>query len=292
MRYRWALAALMAAISISASASDSGANMKLGYTILYVRDVGASVAFYERAFGLARRFVHPEGTYAEMETGDTALAFVAHEQAGANLPGGFAPLSPDGPPVGMEIALVTPDVEGAHARALREGAADVAPPKTKPWGQVVAYVRDPDGTLVELASPMGEADSRPSHILTILAVSDLKAAADFYRQAFGWEPRIEVPVYVEFALPDGRGLGVYQREGFAHNTNRAPIEVPAGAISGTEIYLHCVDLDAAIERVRGAGARLLSERAPRDWGDEAAYFADPDGNVLVLARPLPAPSSD
>ena len=26
--------------------------------------------------------------------------------------------------------------------------------------------------------------------------------------------------------------------------------------------------------------------APRDWGDEAAYFADPDGNVLVVARPL------
>ena len=38
-------------------------------------DVAQAVAFYERAFGLTRRFVHESGTYAEMETGATALAF-------------------------------------------------------------------------------------------------------------------------------------------------------------------------------------------------------------------------
>ena len=27
-------------------------------------------------------------------------------------------------------------------------------PETKPWGQDVAYVRDPDGNLIELASPV------------------------------------------------------------------------------------------------------------------------------------------
>jgi lactoylglutathione lyase len=30
----------------------------------------------------------------------------------------------------------------------------VAEPKTKPWGQTVAYVRDPDGVLVEIGSEM------------------------------------------------------------------------------------------------------------------------------------------
>jgi uncharacterized glyoxalase superfamily protein PhnB len=42
-----------------------------------------------------------------------------------------------------------------------------------------------------------------------------------------------------------------------------------------------------VERLHSAGARALSPLGPRDWGDEAAYFADPDGNVLVVARPLP-----
>ena len=48
--------------------------MKLGYTMLYVKDVPRSVAFYEDAFGLSRRFVHEAGMYAEMDTGATTLA--------------------------------------------------------------------------------------------------------------------------------------------------------------------------------------------------------------------------
>ncbi|MBI2932661.1 MAG: VOC family protein, partial [Planctomycetes bacterium] len=46
--------------------------------------------------------------------------------------------------------------------------------------------------------------------------------------------------------------------------------------------------EPAIARIEATGARLLSARAPRPWGDEAAYYADPDGNVVVLARRLPA----
>jgi hypothetical protein len=31
----------------------------------------------------------------------------------------------------------------------------MAPPVHKPWGQVVSYVRCPDGVLVELCTPVG-----------------------------------------------------------------------------------------------------------------------------------------
>ena len=43
--------------------------MQFGYTIIYVPDVAASLAFFTRAFGLARRFLHESGTYGELETG-------------------------------------------------------------------------------------------------------------------------------------------------------------------------------------------------------------------------------
>ncbi len=138
---------------------------------------------------------------------------------------------------------------------------------------------------------VGEVSDGPRHILTILAVADLERAASFYRSAFGWPARIAVPVYVELVLPDGRGLGLYQRESYALNTGRLPVPAPDGAITATEIYVHCDDLPRAITRIEAAGARRLSDRRPRDWGDEAAYYADPDGNVLVLARPL-APQND
>jgi catechol 2,3-dioxygenase-like lactoylglutathione lyase family enzyme len=54
----------------------------------------------------------------------------------------------------MEIGLACADVPAANARALAAGASGLAAPLTKPWGQTVAYVRCPDGTLVELCTPM------------------------------------------------------------------------------------------------------------------------------------------
>lgn len=127
--------------------------MKLGYTILYVKDVPRSVAFYEDAFGLSRRFVHEAGMYAEMDTGSTTLSFAANGLAKSNLPGGFTENSPSNPPAGFEIAFTTHDVQGAYNRALAAGATAVSPPSAKPWGQICAFVRDKDGIVVELCTP-------------------------------------------------------------------------------------------------------------------------------------------
>lgn len=56
---------------------------------------------------------------------------------------------------GIEIAFITPDVKQAYQHALNEGAITVKGPSTKPWGQEVAYLRDINGIIVELCSPMG-----------------------------------------------------------------------------------------------------------------------------------------
>ena len=122
--------------------------------------------------------------------------------------------------------------------------------------------------------------------LVVLAVADLARARAFYDAAFGWPVEVDVAVYVEYTLPAGLRLGLYERAGFARNTGEPPASSPPAGTTATELYLFPDDLSAAIERVEAAGARALSPRAPRDWGDEAAYFADPDGNVLVLAGPL------
>jgi len=124
--------------------------MRLGYAIAYVEDPERTAGSWERAFGLKKRFVDESGQYAEMETGGTALAFASNALGESNLPGGFSKNDPGEPPAGVELALVTEDVEDAFRRALEAGATAVAEPKTKPWGQTVAYVRDPDGVLVEI----------------------------------------------------------------------------------------------------------------------------------------------
>jgi len=128
--------------------------MQLGYTIVYVPDVPASLAFFEQAFGLQRQFLHDSGTYGELATGSTTLSFAAHALGDANFPGGHVHADQSLQPLGMEIALVTDDVAAAHARAVQCGARELAAPQVKPWGQTVSYVRCPDGTLVELCTPV------------------------------------------------------------------------------------------------------------------------------------------
>lgn len=129
--------------------------MKLGYTIIYVPNVAESLAFFEKAFGLTRKFLHESGDYGELATGETTLAFASHELGRMNFPDGYVAASESKRPLGMEIALVTGDVQQAHAKALAAGAKELKAPEAKPWGQVLSYVRCPDGTLVEICSPMG-----------------------------------------------------------------------------------------------------------------------------------------
>jgi catechol 2,3-dioxygenase-like lactoylglutathione lyase family enzyme len=129
--------------------------MRFGYTIVYVADVPAALAFYRRAFGFETRFLHESEGYGELETGGTALAFAAHAVASGNLPGGYTPLADGAKPAGMEVGFVTDDVPAAFARAVAAGATPLSPPATKPWGQTVAYVRAPEGTLVEICTPVG-----------------------------------------------------------------------------------------------------------------------------------------
>ena len=124
--------------------------MKFGYTIIYVDGVEATIAFYETAFGLQRDMV-VEGEFGQLATGETKLAFAAKKMLHG--PGQFA--NPDGAVLGVEIALTTDDVPAAFAKATGAGAKPVSKPEKKPWGQTVAYVRDNNGFLVELCSPMG-----------------------------------------------------------------------------------------------------------------------------------------
>lgn len=74
--------------------------MKLGYTIIYVSDVPATVANWE-------------------------------------------------------VCFVTDDVTTAFDHAVDAGCIALVPPDEKPWGQTVSYVRDLNGCIVEIASPIG-----------------------------------------------------------------------------------------------------------------------------------------
>jgi len=127
---------------------------KFSYTILYVHDVTKSVEFYEKVFDFKRKFVSPDNSYGELDTGGTTLSFASIKQAESNLKNGFIQSSKKAKSLGFEIAITTDDVEKLYNRALKAGAIAEAQAEHKPQGQIVAYVRDLDGFLVEICTHM------------------------------------------------------------------------------------------------------------------------------------------
>lgn len=120
----------------------------------------------------------------------------------------------------------------------------------------------------------------------IFAVSDLARSLDFYERAFGW-PRntmIDYSNYVELIPPDGGTLGLFQRDGFAGTVGAEPMEVPNGHVAPAYAYVRVDDVEATVASVEAAGGRPLSPLAHRSWGEAAAWFADPDGNVVAVAQ--------
>lgn len=128
--------------------------VKFGYTIFYVADVNQSIEFYEQSFGFVRRFVTPENDYGELETGQTTISFASLELANANFKGGFLPNDLKQKPFATELGFITEDVHKIVEMAQHYGATILEAPKQKPWGQTVAYLRDINGFLIEICTPM------------------------------------------------------------------------------------------------------------------------------------------
>lgn len=121
------------------------------YTIIYVADVAVTLAFYQAAFGFDILFQHDSGDYGELKTGDTKLCFSSFALM-AQIGKVVATTAPDKP--SYELAFETSDVAASLVTALAAGAVLVADVAQMPWGQTLAYVRAPEGTLIEICSPV------------------------------------------------------------------------------------------------------------------------------------------
>jgi lactoylglutathione lyase len=130
-------------------------DVRFAYTIVYVPDVPSALAFYAQAFGFKQGFVSPDGSYGELVTGETTLSFASEALGDSHFAHGFLRHSLANPPFGTELAFTTSDVDATVRTALDAGAQLLVPAEVKPWGQTVAYVRDPIGVLIEICTPMG-----------------------------------------------------------------------------------------------------------------------------------------
>ncbi len=116
----------------------------VGYVVLYVRDLAASIAFYRDVVGLELRF---EGSgYAEFAARGTKFALYER----ARLPGLIGREATGGGPAG-EVVFLAYDVDAEAERLRGLGVEIVAGPTDRPWGHRTLHLLDLDGFVVELA---------------------------------------------------------------------------------------------------------------------------------------------
>jgi catechol 2,3-dioxygenase-like lactoylglutathione lyase family enzyme len=123
-------------------------------TRLIASDVPRVVAFYEQALGLEAVWGSPE--FAELVTRHGTLA-VASEKTVPLFGAGSAEPGRNRSAI---VEFLVEDVDAAWVR-LRPLLADlgsevVTEPTTMPWGNRALLFRDPDGTLVNLFTPVSE----------------------------------------------------------------------------------------------------------------------------------------
>ena len=129
-------------------------DIQYAYTILYVPDVPKTVEFYKKAFGFEQKLLTPENDYGEVISGNTTIAFANIDLGNSNFKKGFSESNLSKKPFGIELAFTTTKVEKVMENAIASGAELLEEVVTKPWGQKVGYLRDLNGFIIEICTPI------------------------------------------------------------------------------------------------------------------------------------------
>lgn len=123
----------------------------LRYVVLFVEDLERALEFYGTTLGLQVR--HRAEGYAELAVDGPRFALLERRRVPeiVGLQEGVRP--PSGAHEG-EIAFLVEDVDAVYSELRASGARFVCPPTDRPWGQRSAYLKDPDGHLIEIAQDL------------------------------------------------------------------------------------------------------------------------------------------
>lgn len=119
----------------------------------------------------------------------------------------------------------------------------------------------------------------------ILYVADQEKSKLFYTQILNKEPVLDVPGMTEFLLDEKTKLGLMPEKGIQKILSpKMPNPSSGKGIPRCELYLKFENILSYYQSALIAGAKPISEPAPRDWGDIVAYVADPDGHIIAFAQ--------
>jgi len=119
----------------------------------------------------------------------------------------------------------------------------------------------------------------------ILYVEDQNASMEFYSKILDMEPTLNIPGMTEFYLTKNSTLGLMPQIGIENLLDNKISAVPNNVENvKAELYLIVDCIKPYLNRAKLLSAPILSEAEIRGWGDNAAYFLDPDQHVIAIAE--------
>lgn len=111
---------------------------------------------------------------------------------------------------------------------------------------------------------------------------DTAALKDWYMEMFGWKVVYDNGKGTFFLKADDGGMIEFQKTDIVG----AEDEMKAAGIR--HIAISVDDFDGMVEKLKGAGVKVLIDAAVSAKGIGTMYFEDPDGNVLhIIHRVTP-----
>jgi catechol 2,3-dioxygenase-like lactoylglutathione lyase family enzyme len=121
-------------------------------------------------------------------------------------------------------------------------------------------------------------------VVPTIPVTDLNKAKEFYTNTLGLSVAKESPMGIQFQAGEGTQLYIYQRGPSKADHTLAAFEVD--------------DLEGTVDALKAKGITFeqydfpglkTNEKGIADSegeGERAAWFKDPDGNILAVSQPL------
>src|SRR5260221_755668 len=239
---------------------------------LMTTDTKAAETFYDNVVGWASEpFGNSPAPYTQFKrSGGTGVAGLMERPAGMNVP----------PFWSMYIGV--PKLEDAVAQIKRLGGSETSGVIDVPTVGRMQMLKDPQGAAFYIIQPEPR-DNPPDHDPEVgeaswleLMTTDAPAAMKFYQELFGWQPSEAM---------DMGDMGKYQMFNRGDRMIGGMMNKPkemAQAPPHWAIYFRVADINAAAERVKANGGKILN--GPMEdpcWGS-VLNAMDPQGAAFAL----------
>jgi uncharacterized glyoxalase superfamily protein PhnB len=247
------------------------------FPVMRYHDAPGAMDWLSRAFGFEKQseFANADGTiaHAEMRLGAGVIGISSN-----------GPAAPENPwsAVRQGVYVRVGGIDAHHDRAVRAGAAIVKPLANTDYGSREYSARDLDGRLWGFGTyDMGARPGEPN-IFPELRCPSGPRAVTWLRDAFGFEPVVEVPgpggttVHAEMRLGDGVVMLATADEGGS-----------AWGDQDQAIAIRIDDPDALFARATAAGAAIVLPLATTHYGARHFWARDPEGFLWGLSTYRP-----